>query len=148
MMPTIAIPDVRLLNKYDYIGKAKHTEEERILDMYKTESGAILLQDYMVDGFLVRSKQVLLPPHSHSELAFTIWEHFKSTPDEPKLYTMHGIGTDIYRLERLVLYTPRYESGLQRMREQGVSCLARPEAMFFSEVERDGYKGPRFKRIK
>jgi len=34
------------------------------------------------------------------------------------------------------------------MKEQGAGCLARPEEMFFSDVERDGYKGPRFRRIR
>ncbi|MEK6940197.1 MAG: DUF1653 domain-containing protein [Nanoarchaeota archaeon] len=160
MIPTL-VPEVLIGDLYRPIGRAKHTEEERIIQMYyNNKTGDILLQDVLIDGLLPRrwagaDKQrntvldtiFIPPPFQKTELLLTRWENFKSTSEHPMTYIMHGIGVDINRLERFVLYSPRYESGQQLLREQGVKCLARPEEMFFSDVERDGYKGPRFRRI-
>ena len=84
-----------------------------------------------------------------SELTNTVWGHFKSTSEHQMIYQVHGLGVDLDDLrQKYVLYSPLYERGQQLLREQGASCLARQEEMFFSEVERGEYKGPRFRRIR
>jgi len=163
MIPTLVVPEVRLEDIYEYKGKAKHTEEERIFQIYfHTDTRAIVLRDFMIGDSLAQSRdrqpheryltnefvEAIIPSHPQATaLAYTVWEHFKSTPEDLMTYMVHGIGASIDTLERFVLYSPRYERGQQLLREQGVTCLARPEEMFFSEIERDGYKGPRFRRI-
>ena len=125
---------------------AKHTEEDLRFQVYPYRTGDLLLCDIYSEH--QGEKVMVIPPRIlHLELANTIWEHFKSTSEHPMTYEVLGLGIDLDSSERYVLYSPQYEEGRKMLREQGVSCLARPEEMFFSEVERDEYKGPRFRKI-
>jgi hypothetical protein len=65
----------------------------------------------------------------------TLFEHYKG-----KRYRYHGIVRHSETLEELVLYETLYENDLGKM-------WVRPKEMFFEEVEIDGRKQPRFRRL-
>lgn len=134
---------------YPVVHIAKHTENQQRFVVYSdTRNNNLLLRDVLL---AVDDQRTSIIPVSFQapDLISTIWEHFKSTPEQPMTYEVHGLGVDLDNLkQKYVLYFPLYERGQQLMKEQGASCLARPEEMFFSDVERDGYKGPRFRRIR
>jgi hypothetical protein len=62
-----------------------------------------------------------------------IYEHFKGSR-----YEVHGVGTHTETGETLVFYRTLYGD---------YSFWVRPLTMFTEHVERDGYSGPRFRRI-
>ena len=61
------------------------------------------------------------------------YEHFKG-----RRYEVIGVGRHSETEEELVFYRKRYDDR---------SLWARPLAMFTELVERDGYHGPRFRRV-
>ena len=61
------------------------------------------------------------------------YEHFKG-----RRYEVIGVGRHSETEEELVLYRKGYDDH---------SLWARPLAMFTELVERDGYHGPRFRRV-
>ena len=122
---------------------AKHTEQERRY-ILSNHDGDFLLRDIN----LTNQRIVIIPPHfQRPEITITLWEHFKSTIEQPMTYLVRGLAVDVDRLERFVLYFPLYEQGRKLLQQQEVDFLVRPEEMFFSGVCRDGYNGPRFRRI-
>ena len=146
MIPALEAPEILIKEFYLPAGRAKHTEQEKVFQIYSDiRNNDLLLCDLQME---IDRECIIIPAHFQKpELTNTIWEHFKSAPKHLMMYLVHGLGIDLDHLERFVLYSPRYESGQQQMWNEGVTCLVRPEEMFFSEVIRDGYKGPRFRRI-
>lgn len=139
---------ISILEFYPVVYIAKHTENEQKFAVYSN----VLNNDLLLrDVLLAADQRFTIIPGSFKrpELTNTVWEHFKSTSKHKMTYVVHGLGMDLDNLgQKYVLYSPRYESGKQQMKYEGVSCLARPQEMFFSNVERDGYNGPRFRRIR
>ena len=68
-----------------------------------------------------------------SELTPGVYEHFKGAR-----YEVLGTGRHSETEEWYVFYRQLYGDG---------GCWVRPLAMFTEEVERDGYRGPRFRRV-
>lgn len=66
-------------------------------------------------------------------LKLGIYQHFKGNR-----YKVLGVVRHSETLEELVLYQPLYGEG---------GLWVRPLGMFLENVEKDGYKGPRFKYI-
>ena len=133
--------------------ETQHTEQKQKFQVFiNTLTSDFLLLDvtaYYLGLTIPPSQRVSIPTRFQvAELTNTLWEHFKSTPEHPMTYEVLGLGIDLDNLKhKYVLYSPRYQSGFELMKKQGVTCLARPEQMFFGEVERDGYKGRRFRPI-
>jgi len=122
---------------------AKHSERERRY-LISNHDGNYLLRDVN----LTNQRIMVIPPRfQRPEITNTFWEHFKSASEQRMTYLVRGLAVDVDRWERLVLYFPLYEHGRQLLREQEADFLVRPEEMFFSGVSRDGYNGPRFRRI-
>jgi len=145
-MITLFDQDGKSLARTCYLLLAKHTEEERQFVVYPYRKGDFLLRDVRLPQDH-RMVTVIPPRYKHPEIyANTVWEHFKSTPENPMTYLVHGRGIDLSDATRYVLYSPQYQRGRELMLEQQVDCLARPEEMFFSGVSRDGYNGPRFRK--
>ena len=71
----------------------------------------------------------------------TTYEHYKSTPQKPMLYKITGIARHSENLELMVTYMALYDYG-----EYGQSWV-RPLAMFLEDIEINGKKIPRFKRV-
>lgn len=69
-----------------------------------------------------------------------VYEHYKSTPDDPKLYYVVSVKRNIDSGECLVVYFPLYET-----EDQGIP--ARPLSMFTGSVEVDGQEVPRFRYL-
>jgi len=69
------------------------------------------------------------------------YEHYKSTPQKPMRYTVTGIARHSETYELMVTYTAHYDCG-----EYGRSW-ARPLAMFLEDIEFEGKKVPRFKKV-
>lgn len=65
-------------------------------------------------------------------LKLGVYRHFKG-----KNYRVHGLANDSETREVMVVYEPLYP-------HEGKRFCVRPLEMFVEEVERDGYKGPRF----
>lgn len=140
------LPPVLITQLYTPIHLAKHSEQEDKKFIVYDYNGDFLLRDQKLD---LERKIITIPPRfQQPEITNTIWEHFKSTTKEPMTYQVYGLGMDLDRFERFVLYVPLYQNGQKRLEVEGANCLARPEKMFFSEVERDGYKGKRFRQIR
>lgn len=123
----------------EVIHRAQHTED----------SGKKFV---VYTGFLLRVMGLESPTTTFSNeqpegLVGSIWEHFKSKPENLMTYEIQGIGIDVDTGDKYVLYSPLYESGQSLMRNNDVTCLARPEEMFFSDVEKDEYRGPRFRKL-
>lgn len=64
-----------------------------------------------------------------------IWEHFKG-----KRYRVLGVAKHSETLEEMVVYEALYENELGKL-------WVRPLKMWVEEVDRNDYKGPRFKYI-
>ena len=64
-----------------------------------------------------------------------LYEHYKNK----KLYRVHGIARHSETLEEFVIYEPQYESDAQ--------FWIRPLSMFLENVEYQGIKQPRFKKV-
>lgn len=145
MIPT-EVPEILIKDFYLPEGRAKHSERDKIFQIYSdTRNGDLLLCGLRVE---IDRELVIIPAHfQRADLTNTVWEHFKSTAEHPMTYLVHGLGVSLDSFERYVLYSPQYESGQKLLWEQWADCLARPEGMFFSQIERDGYKGLRFKMI-
>ncbi len=138
---------VKILELYPRVHIAKHTENELKFAAYSNAfNNDLLLRDM---SFTPDSGFTIIPYHfQRPELNNTVWEHFKSTPECSLTYLVHGLGIDLeYLWQTYVLYSPLHESGQRLMKDEGVTCLARPQELFFGVVERDLYKGPRFRRI-
>lgn len=130
---------------YTVVNIAQHTEKGQKFVVYSNDTDHFLLRALELAG---TDERVEIPTNTQfSDVMDTVWEHFKSKTDHPMTYLVHGVGVNVDDLEQFVLYSPRYAAGKLLMKEQGVTCLARPRLMFFSEVEREEYKGPRFRRI-
>ena len=140
------VSQVTIKESYLPIGRAKHSEEEKVFQIYSDMgSNDLLLCDIKLG---IDRDQVIIPAHfQRADLIQSIWEHFKSTAEDPMTYLVQGLATDLDTLARFVLYYPLYERGEKLLQQQGVGALARPEEMFFSGVSREGYNGPRFRRI-
>ncbi len=139
---------VTIKELFPVVHMAQHTENQQRFAVYSDiRNGNMLLRDVLL---AVDDRFTIVPvSFQASELTNTVWGHFKSTSEHQMIYQVHGLGVDLDDLrQKYVLYSPLYERGQQLLREQGASCLARPEEMFFSEVERGEYKGPRFRRIR
>ena len=70
-------------------------------------------------------------------LPLGIYEHFKSTPDEPRFYLVEKVIQTRIMLEQLVIYLPLYTDDVQYK-------SARPMEMFSEMVEHEGRLVPRF----
>lgn len=68
-----------------------------------------------------------------SEVTPGVYEHFKGAR-----YEVIGVGRHSETEEPFVFYRQLYGDG---------GCWVRPLAMFTEPVERDGYRGPRFRRV-
>lgn len=72
-----------------------------------------------------------------------IYKHFKSDDT----YQIVAISRHTETQEVFVVYKPiSYE--LDWLKEENCDSAARPLSMFMDEIDRDGYKGPRFIKIK
>ena len=69
-----------------------------------------------------------------------IYEHYKSTPTEPKLYYAGGVKRDRQNDEYVVVYMPLYEA-------DGSRVYARPLDLFLGQVEQDGRTMDRFRHL-
>lgn len=69
-----------------------------------------------------------------------VYEHYKSTPTEPKHYYVGAVKYDTEKGEYLVAYTPLY--GIDESKR-----YARPLDMFLGIVEQDGELTARFRRL-
>ena len=69
-----------------------------------------------------------------------IYEHYKSTPENPKYYRVSGVTENTETGEYFVLYEPLYETNDKHR-------PARPLLMFTEEVEVDGRLRPRFRFV-
>lgn len=70
-------------------------------------------------------------------LPLGIYEHFKSTPDDPLLYRVERVIKTRIMLDRLVIYVPLYTEVEHK--------FARPLEMFSEIVEHEGRVVPRFR---
>lgn len=98
-------------------GKVKHTETGELFDVFRPRYDAV--EELGVRG---------------------IYEHYKSTPDDRKLYFAENAYWDTETGECYVVYFPLYESD-----EEAAS--ARPLNMFMESVESEAGKAPRFQRL-
>lgn len=71
--------------------------------------------------------------------------HFKSTGGNDHLYKIVGLARHTETDEMMVIYEALYQNDW--IKEAKTQLSARPLNMFVEEVDRDGYKGPRFKLI-
>jgi len=74
---------------------------------------------------------------------------FKHNPEkgiDDMAYEIIGITAHTETLEELVVYKPLYEC--KYLKEHNLDFWTRPLDMFLEEVDKDGYKGSRFIRIK
>ena len=143
---------VVLTKRYQIMHIAQHTEEEQKFVVYASPSSKdLLLHDLSLRETLLTfsPETTILPVHFQlPEIIDTVWEHFKSKPEDRMTYLVHGFGVNLRNLsQEFVLYSPQYPRGQQLLQGQLATCLARPKEMFFSQVERDGYQGPRFRKI-
>lgn len=98
-------------------GKVKNTETGEVFDPHK------------------------LPYKSSDTLSLDgIYEHYKSTPEDPKYYQVSGVVENTETGECFVVYEPLYETDDQ-------PASARPLRMFTEEVEFDGSLMPRFRFV-
>ena len=66
------------------------------------------------------------------------YQHFKG-----KQYEVIGVARHSETLEEFVVYRALYESP-----KYGFGALwVRPKAMFLEEIEKEGYRGPRFRHV-
>ena len=70
-------------------------------------------------------------------LPLGIYEHFRSTPDEPRFYRVEKVIRTRIMLEHLVIYVPLYADVEHKS--------ARPLEMFSEVVEHEGSAVPRFR---
>jgi len=76
-----------------------------------------------------------------------IYEHYKSTPEQPMLYQVLFLSHNESNLEILVNYVPLYHR-YDELTKDGISIWTRPLKDFESTVEYNGKTVPRFKLIK
>ena len=148
------IGSVRFSGFYTYtiVDIAKHTERDEKYAVCLPEEDFSFAPDFILRDL---DKVMGDSPASMGESAHTgqsmlmdrRFEHWKSKPHDKKLYLVSGVGMDKVA-ERYVLYAPLYERGKVRMDADDVSCLARPFDNFFELVNRDGYRGSRFRRVR
>lgn len=100
---------------YRFNGRVKHTETGEELNVASAEYEDV--EEFSLNG---------------------IYEHYKSTPDNPKLYYVGSVKRDIETGECLVVYCPLYES-------DEMLLSARPLSMFTGSVDVDGEELPRFR---
>ena len=75
----------------------------------------------------------------------TIYRHYKSTNQEPKLYKITGIAKHSETDQLLVIYEPLYAN--KWMIQSQADFSARPLPMFMSQVEIDGKIIQRFELV-
>ena len=68
-----------------------------------------------------------------SNIKLGIYQHFKG-----QKYKVIGVAKHSETMEEMVVYQKQYDD---------FGLMVRPAAMFQEEVDRDGYKGPRFRFI-
>ena len=133
---------------YNIVNIAQHTEKTQKFAVYSSaEPNHFWLRNLVLAG---KDNLLPLPRAQSNDLGLTVWEHYKyfsGETAEPMTYVVHGIGVDVEYLDQFVLYSPTYKRGFQRMEMQGVTCLARPKEMFLGHVDKEKYKGPRFRRV-
>ena len=76
-------------------------------------------------------------PHEAPTLILGTYRHNKTG----KLYEVIGIAFETEREEALVIYKPLYDHDF------GYELFTRPYEMFIENVELDGHKVPRFKKV-
>lgn len=72
-----------------------------------------------------------------------VYEHYKSTPEDRKLYQVLGFARHTETEEELVIYIPLYVAP----EHTGLRLQARPLSMFVEMVEVDEQEVPRFKYV-
>lgn len=76
-----------------------------------------------------------------------IYEHYKSTPEDRKLYQVLFLTHDEATLEVLVHYVPLYHQHDDRVLKDGIAGWTRTLTNFTDEVELNGKKVPRFRLV-
>lgn len=99
-----------------FSGKVKHTGTGKVLDIFSERFESVI--ELEVEG---------------------IYEHFKSRPNDLKLYYAHGAVRDTISDEMMVVYESLYGN------EPTMSV--RPYSIFFDEVEHDGQLMSRFTKL-
>lgn len=108
---------LRQLFRLSYDGEAVHTE---------TRERLMLLEPYFEDV---------------EDLDLSgVYEHYKSTADDRKLYYVDSVKREVESGECLVVYTPLYEP-------DNLSAYARPLSIFAGSAELDGQEVMRFRPI-
>ncbi len=97
-----------------YTGTVRHTETGQVIDL--CDEGFVHFEEFPCEG---------------------VYEHFKSTPEDPKLYYVGKLVCQPDTGECLVLYIPLYETDDPVM-------SARPVEVFTGAVQRDGEDVLRF----
>lgn len=83
---------------------------------------------------------ILSPDYLRDDEALTpgVYEHYKTTEEEPKHYLVHGVVRHRYTGVQMVIYKPMYET-------EDNFPSARPLDMFLEDVEHEGRVMPRFR---
>jgi hypothetical protein len=76
-----------------------------------------------------------------------IYEHYKSTPEDPKLFQVLMLSHHEITKEVLVHYQPLYYESRDGIYDDGITVWTRTITNFCEEVEHEGKKVPRFNRI-
>ncbi|HRK40778.1 MAG TPA: DUF1653 domain-containing protein [Candidatus Saccharibacteria bacterium] len=97
-----------------YTGTVRHTETGQLIDL--RDEGFVHFEEFSFEG---------------------VYEHYKTTPENPKLYYVGKLVCQPDTGECLVLYIPLYETDDRHM-------PARPLDVFKDEVEHDDKLVPRF----
>jgi hypothetical protein len=105
------------LFRMSFDGEVKHTETDEVLNVFGERYETV--EELDLSG---------------------VYEHYKSTPDAPKLYYVIDVRRDIETGECLVIYFPLYET-------DEVEVCARPLSMFTGSVEVIGEEAPRFRYL-
>lgn len=72
-----------------------------------------------------------------------IYEHYKSTPEDRRLYQLLSMARHTETGEALAIYFPLYTVA----EHTGLQLQARPLDMFMQDVEYEGKRVPRFRYI-
>lgn len=76
-----------------------------------------------------------------------IYEHYKSTPENRRLYQVLLLSHNEADMEVLVHYTPLYHDETSDIGTDGITVWTRPLKDFNASVQLDGETVPRFKLI-
>lgn len=93
---------------------------------------------------------IVTDQHIRESVPSGIYEHFKSTPENPKFYSVLGAGRDVdhgsYRVGYWALYPPHTREFAFRQLV-GPNPKTRKHDGFLNPVKRAGYEGPRFRLV-